>query len=391
MRAGLRLTVCFWLTGGVGFLECQRKRRRLAVFTHPGILLGPLFIVISAAVETFPPAKLNLFLELFGKRADGYHELDTVMVAIDRRDRLRVSHTSESGVRLRCRWSPSVAAWREQLSSAPAHVFELPPPEDNLVVRALSRFAETFGCDGGFDARLEKRIPAGAGMGGASSDAASALAAAARLCGVPLADPRIAQIAADLGSDVPFFLGLGDPAEGVEICEERGPAGRRYRSGMARATGRGERLTTVDASFGLHFVVIYPPEPLSTAAVYRQAKLPAEPIGSHNFLAALRGASRAGGENRFGGAGRPGITGHFFNRLSEPARQMSSWIDRSLDALAGVGLQGGMMTGSGSACFAVASSARSARRAASRLSSRRIGVCFATTPTSLPASIRLLT
>lgn len=362
-------------------------------FPHSALLLGLPSIVIPAAVETFPPAKLNLFLELRGKRPDGYHELDTVMVAIDRRDCLRISRTAEPGVRLRCRWSPSVAAWREQLRSAPVQMFELPPPEDNLVVRALTRFAETFGCDEGFDARLEKRIPAGAGMGGASSDAASALAAAARLCGVPLGDPRIGQVAAELGSDVPFFLGLDGRAEEKQAAGERGGrVGRRCRSGMARATGRGEQLTTVDASFGLHFVVIYPPEPLSTAAVYRQAKLPADPIGSDAFLSALRGGASLSGEgNGAGGATRAGIARHFFNRLSEPARQMSSWVDRSLDALAGVGLQGGMMTGSGSACFAVASSSRSARRAASKLSSRRIGVCFATAPTSLPAPIRLLT
>lgn len=340
-----------------------------------------LLAVKSTIVETRPPAKLNLFLELLGKRPDGFHELQTVMVAIDRRDALRIARTAEPGVELVCSWSPSPEAWRRRLPMAPQQTFRLPPPEQNLVVRTLRRFLEVFGCEGGFSVTLEKRIPAGAGMGGASSDAASALLCAAALCGVESRDPRIFQLAAELGSDVPFFLirgGGGVAGEPVSSTAAPEMPDRGNWPGMALAGGRGERLLPLSMPWACHLVVIYPPEPLSTAAVFGQCTIPADPLGAESCVDSLRGPNST-------------RIPQMFNRLTGPARQMSAWIDRSLAALDRVGLQGATMTGSGSACFALARSAREARRAASILSSRGLGLCFATTPTSLPAAIQRVT
>ncbi|WP_164101330.1 4-(cytidine 5'-diphospho)-2-C-methyl-D-erythritol kinase [Candidatus Laterigemmans baculatus] len=332
-------------------------------------------------VETHPPAKLNLYLELLGKRADGYHDLETVMIAIGHRDRLRVTRTEHSSISLECRWSPSVAVWRQRLPSAAPDTFSLPPAAQNLVTRALERFRSAFGVGGGFRVELDKRIPAGAGMGGASSDAASALLAAAALCGVEPNDPRLLEIAADLGSDVPFFLrpraeAVADRATAADEGAAAGECGRS--TSMALAAGRGERLTALIAAPKLHFVVIYPPEPLSTPRVFSHCQVPADP------------QSAAGWTLPLGGKDRREIP-PLFNRLSEPAREISGWIEKALRALEGVGLRGATMTGSGSACFALADSARAARRAAALLSARRTGLCFAAVPASLPATIRTMT
>lgn len=332
--------------------------------------MGQLAVKFTV-VETYPPAKLNLFLELLGKRADGYHELQTVMIAIDRCDAMRVIRLERPSIELVCRWSPSAEIWRQHLPTAAATTFELPPAEENLVTRALQRFRDVFGWPGGFRVELEKRIPAGAGMGGASSDAAAALLAAAELCGVERADRRLAEIAAELGSDIPFFL---DPRTGLRSNTKRA-VGARQGAGMAFAAGRGELLTPLPAAPKLHFVIIYPPEPLSTKRVFSQCRIPSEPRCATAWLEPL------------GGTDRRSIPPSF-NRLTETAREISGWIERAIEALAGLGLRGATMTGSGSACFALADSARAARRAALLLSARRIGVCFAAAPTSLPATLR---
>lgn len=360
------------------FLQRARVLSVRVLFPAWGFRVGQLAVKFTA-VETFPPAKLNLFLELLGKRADGYHELQTVMVAIDRCDALRVTRTEDPpAIELVCRWSPSAEAWRQRLPTAPPQTFSLPAAEDNLVVRAVQRFREVFGYEGGFAIWLEKRIPAGAGMGGASSDAASVLLAAAALCGVEGGDPRLADIAAELGSDIPFFLNPGNPPEpSANTAAGEWPArGERSNraTGMAFASGRGERLTPLPAPPRLHFVVVYPPEPLSTSQVFGQCYIPSEPRSAERWLDPLGGDPR-------------GQLPQMFNRLTEPAQQMSGWIDQTLKSLQGVGLRGATMTGSGSACFALAGSARSARRAASILSARRLGVCFAATPTWLPATL----
>lgn len=332
--------------------------------------------MINRIVETYPPAKLNLFLEVLGKRADGFHELDTVMMAIDLRDSMRVELTEESVVDLECRWMPSEAVWcwhlvNDRLNDGKrTKSLELPAPEHNLVYRALVRFKEKIDVTPGFRVILEKHIPAGAGMGGASSDAASVLLAAAKLCGIEQSDSRIVELAAELGSDVPFFLGVNSGISCQPVVT----------GGLARARGRGEILENLTSTSSRHFVIVYPPEGLSTAEVFKNCRPAAEPRNASSLVSALGGAATS-----------EQLAGLFFNRLTAPARRLSQWIDHTLDAIRAAGLRGGMMTGSGSACFAIASSAIVARRTARRLACKRLGICFATKSVSLPAPIRFLT
>ena len=295
------------------------------------------------AVRLRPPAKLNLFLELLRRRPDGFHELDTVMVPIDWCDRLRVARRAEPGIELHARWLPASATVARRLGTTPGSaesesLVGLPAPEENLVHRALHGFVTQYGVSGGFEAELCKQIPAGAGMGGASSDAASALQAAARLCGVSLADPGLTALASQLGSDVPFFLGAG---------------GRPLQA--ARARGRGERIEPVRLGAPLSVVVVYPNQPLSTARVYRACHVLNQPQSAEPLVEALQqGCLRSIGASTL-------------NRLAAPALELAPPVEEILQFLWKSGLIGCQLTGSGSACFGLARSARQARQAAAML------------------------
>jgi 4-diphosphocytidyl-2-C-methyl-D-erythritol kinase len=292
--------------------------------------------------RTFPPAKLNLFLELLGRREDGFHEIDTVMVPIDWRDELQVRVTDRDEIRLQVEWRPSIEAIADQLgielgSEAAATLLSLPTDNTNLVCRALDRFRQTFGTPGGFEAKLLKQIPAGAGMGGASSDAASALRCAAKLHGLALDDPQLTALAAEIGSDVPFFMGL----HGEQPV------------GAARGTGRGERLQPLAIRRALDAVVVFPAVSLSTGKVYSFAQIPSQPQHPDRMIEGLKHGNPAE------------IAGEWVNRLSEPAKKLAPRIGEILESLWHSGLRMCQMTGSGSACFALANSSEHADQLAS--------------------------
>lgn len=302
------------------------------------------YLSIGSVARTNPPAKLNLFLELVSKRDDGFHEIDTVMVPIDLCDQLSVELIADPTIRLDVDWLPSRQIIANRLGvAAESSLLDIPSDESNLVFQALESFRQEFEIQFGFHSKLLKRIPAGAGMGGASSDAASALLCAARLCGVKPSDSRIQNIAEKLGSDVPFFLGC--PHEGE---------GRVY---AARATGRGEKLGSF-AIQPLHFVVLYPNESLSTARVYACSTIPQDPKDVTSLIAALKAGSLAE------------ISGQIFNRLSEPAEKILPRVGEITKSMWRSGLQACQLTGSGSACFAILDSSDGASHAAKKLISR---------------------
>lgn len=304
------------------------------------------------------------------------------MVAIDRCDRMRVSRTDRSEIRLDCRWAPSNSAWNNLVWDGCQESLALPEPQHNLVYRAVQKFQDKYSVGGGFHIDLEKRIPAGAGMGGASSDAASALLCVAALTGIPEHDPGLYELATELGSDVPFFLGeqvLAHCSTSVTDSTTLRHPTAAWPAGIAVATGRGEFLEMISGAQDAQFVVVFPPQPLSTAAVFRNCSIATSPRSLVDIRAAVCKWSF------------PDLAQAIFNRLAEPARSLSPWIDRTLSALVQTGLTGVTMTGSGSACFGLASSVRVARRAAAQLVGRRCGICFTAGATSLPANIRFLT
>ncbi|MBV8077309.1 MAG: 4-(cytidine 5'-diphospho)-2-C-methyl-D-erythritol kinase, partial [Planctomycetaceae bacterium] len=159
----------------------------------------------AEGVEVLAPAKLNLFLEILGRRDDSYHEVESLMVAVDLYDTLTFVEDPSGAITLRCD-DPT-----------------LPTGRDNLVVRAAERLREASGCPRGAAIALRKAIPAQAGLAGGSSDAAATLQALDRLWDLRTPPGRMDALAGALGSDVAFF--------------RRGPA--------AVCRGRGERVEAV--------------------------------------------------------------------------------------------------------------------------------------------------
>jgi 4-diphosphocytidyl-2-C-methyl-D-erythritol kinase len=144
-------------------------------------------------------AKVNLRLDVLGRRTDGYHELRTIFQAISLHDTLTLETTRVPGIDLRI-------SGNSQLASEPG--------KDNLVYRALERLSGELGIRGGVRAVLTKRIPVGRGLGGGSSDAAAALLGLLRLAGKWIEPACLLEIASALGADVPFFL-YGGRALGI--------------------------------------------------------------------------------------------------------------------------------------------------------------------------------
>jgi 4-diphosphocytidyl-2-C-methyl-D-erythritol kinase len=164
------------------------------------------------------PAKINLVLEVLGQRDDGYHEIRSLVQTIDLCDVL--AFELSGGISLKCT--------EPALKTA-----------DNLMVRAADLLREATGSNKGATIRLEKHIPWGAGLGGGSSDAAATLLALNQLWGLKLADGDLIELAARLGSDVPFFI----------------------RGGAALIEGRGEEVKPLPSKSTRWFVLLVPPLP----------------------------------------------------------------------------------------------------------------------------------
>ncbi|MBI3855726.1 MAG: 4-(cytidine 5'-diphospho)-2-C-methyl-D-erythritol kinase [Planctomycetes bacterium] len=255
------------------------------------------------------PAKLNLFLEVLGRRPDGYHELSTVMVPVGIYDTLTIREAK--------RFSLEV---------------EGPPlPGTNTVEKAYRAVARRRKIPG-VRAALVKGIPAGSGMGGGSSDAAAMIEALDVLFDLGL-DRH--EVAAEIGSDVNFFL-------------ERGPA---------LCTGRGEKIAPIASGPELHAVVYWPGFPLSTAAVYGRVRdfLTRSPRVVIDFL------------NSFGREGAGGLGRVLFNRLEYPAFALHPELSALRTRLAESLPDGARMTGSGSALYGLCASGAEARRLARRV------------------------
>lgn len=183
--------------------------------------------------ESWPaPAKLNRFLHITGRRADGYHELQTVFQFLDYTDRL---------------WFEPVPGREIELSGGVPGV----AVENDLVYRAARALQDLTGYPGGVRIRLDKRLPAGAGLGGGSSDAATTLVALNHLWQTGLDEDRLAGLGLQLGADVPVFV--------------RGRA--------AWAEGIGERLTPLDTLDTPWFLVLDPALSVSTAEIFSDPQL----------------------------------------------------------------------------------------------------------------------
>lgn len=274
----------------------------------------------AGAVVLQAPAKVNLYLRILGVRSDGFHDLETLFQAVELCDDVEVSHGDGEGVVLEVEGP------------------DLGPAEENLAYRAAAALLDEVGASSGLVVRLRKHIPAGAGLGGGSSDAAAVLRAANVLLGRPVPDTRLVELGATLGSDVAFFLGS---------------------STLALGTGRGERLEPCPSLPEAYLVLALPPVHVATGGAY----------------AALDRAREAAGERPCFGSVTPRpeswrevarIASNDFE-LVVPARHQP--IRAALSALRRAGAVFSMLSGSGAACFGMFEDQDAAGRASHQVSS----------------------
>jgi 4-diphosphocytidyl-2-C-methyl-D-erythritol kinase len=263
-----------------------------------------------AALNLRAPAKVNLFLEVTARRPDGYHELRTLLVAVSLFDAL--TFAPAASIRLSCT--------DPKLGNGP----------ENLIVRAAEVLRRHVGIRAGAVIVLTKRIPVAAGLGGGSSDAAATLVGLNRLWKLRLGRDELIRLAAELGSDVPFFL--------------RRPA--------AWCTGRGEVVTPWPMGRRLHVVLACPPFGLQTADVYKRVAVPRRQVAS----AAMMEAVAAGDVEEVGR--------RLHNRLQQPALALRPELDEWMGRLAATKPLGSLVSGSGSTVFALGRDAADARRIA---------------------------
>jgi 4-diphosphocytidyl-2-C-methyl-D-erythritol kinase len=267
------------------------------------------------------PAKVNLHLEVLGRRPDGYHELRTVFAA--------------------------VGVWDElAFEAAPPGVFELAVEpagavaagDDNLVMRAARALDARTGGGHGARIALRKRVPVGAGLGGGSANAAAALVALARLWGSCEEIHNLVPLGETLGADVPFFL-LGGVAWGV---------------------GRGSEVTPLPDLPAWWLVLLPDPEPISTAEVYRRMGAPA-------LSAAALDASRDSEIYQWVTAGGELPLGSCRNDLQPTVAGRWPEVGRRLAGVRATQPMLALLSGSGGTVFGLYGDEEGARRAAAKL------------------------
>ena len=266
------------------------------------------------------PAKINLSLRVVGKRSDGYHFLDTVMVPIGLYDEITIA-----GTRL-------AKTGRESLKVTCSHPL-VPSGEENLVYRAAALLLGRKGIRGRVRIHIRKRIPVGGGLGGGSSDAAATLKGLNRLFRLGCGRRELLSLAASLGADVPFFI-YGCPA---------------------RAKGIGERLHPLASFPRLWVIVLYPGFPVSTGWVYRhwRAGKLTKTIENTRINFSVREPER--------------LKRLLVNDLEKVASRRYPRIALLKKRLMEEGAAGALMSGSGSSVFGIFSSEQTAREAFRRL------------------------
>jgi 4-diphosphocytidyl-2-C-methyl-D-erythritol kinase len=277
-----------------------------------------LFILPDARFTLPSFAKINLTLRVMGRRPDGYHEIETVFQTVTLHDRLTFEARDDARLELVC--------------DAPG----IPCDETNLVHRAGAALRERYGASRGARIVLEKKIPAGGGLGGGSSNAAVALVGLARLWEIAADGSALAEIGASLGADVPFFL----------------------TGGTALGTGRGTDIHPLPDVPTKQLLLVTPRIEVSTAAAYKS-------LNAHALTKAVAPAnlavSRAQAE--ISGSLRATLRNDF-----EPVvYRLHPEIERARDALVAAGAGGALLSGSGASVFGLFENANERERAQASL------------------------
>jgi 4-diphosphocytidyl-2-C-methyl-D-erythritol kinase len=277
--------------------------------------------VTETVVEREAPAKLNLFLRVLARESDGFHQIETLFCLVSLSDRLRVERRDGHAVTIEVTGG------------------DTGPPDQNLALRAAAMVQEATGRRFGVHLTLEKRIPARAGLGGGSSDAAASLLATNQLAGGAVPRHELLQFAARLGSDVPFFLGGGS---------------------LALGWGRGERLLRLPPLPAAPALLVIPAVGVGTPEAYGWVDAARQSAGRRGAVALdLDAVSRWGDIGRMAG-----------NDFESPVFERLPAVRGAFEALVGTRPLVCRMTGSGSTLFAVYRTTRDRDDARSQLGRR---------------------
>lgn len=275
-------------------------------------------------LELSSPAKINLFLDLLGKRSDGYHNITTVFEKIDLCDRIQFTPSAD-GI------------------TVSSNLKELPSNEDNLAYRACSLLKKTYNISRGVKIYIEKMIPISAGLGGGSSNAAITLKGLNRLWKLNLTDEELFDMGKKIGADVPFFI---------------------FNHSFAVGTGRGDNINPIKSGLGMWHVIISPPARVLTKEIYEKIKFPEilQPTasGSRGNCSYVKSGQfpltekrrdvkmivRAIEQNDFGGIKR-----HLYNALEPLAIKKVADISRVKNFVEKMGFDAVKVTGSGPTIF----------------------------------------
>ena len=292
---------------------------------------------VSTTISYLSYAKINLFLQVLGRRDDGYHNIETIYQTVDLCDELRFS-PRPSEITLEC---------DDQ---------GLGDPEDNLASKAAAALKKRTGCTKGVHIELMKRIPVAAGLAGGSGNAAATLTALNELWGLDLSELEIREIGLELGSDVPYCT-VG---------------------GTLAATRRGERFTTLEPLPETAFVLVHSAAQVSTARVYSHPLLPKseeEPIGDMTPSFKLS----------IGELQRGAIADMLYNAMEDVVfaehPELAVLKQRLLDA----GCAGALMSGSGATLFGLCRNSDHAHEVAAGFSEVETSVV-----TSVPHGVQRL-
>ena len=258
-------------------------------------------------------AKINLFLNVVGKRNDGYHNLETVFQSIDLHDEIILRERDRKGVVLQCDHP------------------DVPSDSNNLAFKAARAISNVVGGMGGLEIRIEKRIPVSAGLAGGSADAAAVLHGINELFSLDIGQSILLRVARDLGADVPFCL-IG---------------------GTAFGTGIGDILTPISPLTDVPFILINPGISVSTSDIFRNLHIPLTKQTKESIII----------KNCVEKRDIFGIGKNLYNSLEIPVFSKHPELSEIKSHLSmRVGTLGALMSGSGATIFALMQDARSARR-----------------------------
>ncbi len=276
-------------------------------------------------------AKVNLFLELLGKRNDGFWEIETIFQAISLSDILTFEIVEKDTISFSCNW--------KELEN-----------EENLVIKAARMLQRTGKIRKGVKISLQKRIPLGAGLGGGSSNAALALKVLSCLWEIDVGSQELHEMAASLGSDVSFFL----------------------TGGTCLGKGRGEVITSLPSLPAWEIFLIFPPFLVYTKDVYADARLPKTYLSSEPMQNAVKKQDKEG------------VLSNLFNRLEDVVFRSYPELKAWREELRWLGLKNTLVSGSGPTLFGFLSGAEDVRRVREWAKKKKLRCeCFQFQPTKI--------